>query len=244
MADSACSQALWQAVMGVNPSHFLGDDRCPVEEVSWSDVQDLLQKLKSQVPGCAAALPTEAEWEYACRAGTESAFSFGDQVSPEQVNYNGNKPYASGAKGLYRERTVPVKSLPSNPWGLYECHGNVWEWCEDGQRKFDAAARRDPSGPVANWNGLRVALRGGSLRAKATRARSARRETDHTDIGYLDVGFRLCMRPFLPDSLQGSEVQNPQDERDRPGLLATQTDSSGLALDTTSPTADVERPRR
>lgn len=76
-------------------------------------------------------LPTEAEWEYACRAGTETPFSFGKNITPKQANYNGGYPYSGGKKGEYRERTVEVGSLPANPWGLHEMHGNVWEWCVD-----------------------------------------------------------------------------------------------------------------
>ncbi|MER2603391.1 MAG: formylglycine-generating enzyme family protein, partial [Candidatus Competibacter phosphatis] len=134
LADSACTQALWQAVMGSNPSAFKENAQRPVEQVSWNDVQGFLRRLEALLPGCRADLPTEAEWEYACRAGAETPFSFGEQITPEQVNYNGEHPYAGGKKGLYRQQTVPVKSLPPNAWGLYEMHGNVDEWCADGQR--------------------------------------------------------------------------------------------------------------
>ncbi|MER2517239.1 MAG: formylglycine-generating enzyme family protein, partial [Candidatus Accumulibacter phosphatis] len=131
LADTACTQALWQAVTGANPSEFQDDVRNPVENVSWRDVQAFLSELNRRMPGLQARLPSEAEWEYACRAGTTTPFSFGDDISPEQVNYNGDSPYAGGEKGLNREKTVPVGSLPANPWGLYEMHGNVWEWCAD-----------------------------------------------------------------------------------------------------------------
>jgi sulfatase modifying factor 1 len=131
LADTACTQALWQAVTGANPSEFQDDVRNPVENVSWNDVQTFLSELNRRVPGLQARLPSEAEWEYACRAGTTTPFSFGDNITPEQVNYDGNHPYAGGEKGLYRQKTVPVGSLPANPWGLYEMHGNVWEWCAD-----------------------------------------------------------------------------------------------------------------
>ena len=100
----------------------------PVEQVSWDDVQDFLRKLEALLPGCIAGLPTEAEWEYACRAGSDTPFSFGANITSAVVNYDGNYPYAGGEKGLYRHETVPVKSLPPNAWGLYEMHGNVWEW--------------------------------------------------------------------------------------------------------------------
>ena len=115
-----------------------------MERVSWNDVQGFLARINELVPGLDLVLPTEAEWEYACRAGTETPFSFGETITPEQVNYNGDYPYAGGKKGLYRQETVPVASLPANPWGLYEMHGNVWEWCADGQRSYTADAVTDP----------------------------------------------------------------------------------------------------
>ncbi len=84
--------------------------------------------MNERLPGLDLTLPSEAQWEYACRAGTTTPFSFGANITPEQVNYNGNYPYAGGEKGRYRQQTVPVASLPPNRWGLYEMHGNVWEW--------------------------------------------------------------------------------------------------------------------
>ena len=126
--DTACTQALWEAVMGDNPSQFKGADR-PVKNVRWNDCQTFLQRVNERLSGLDLALPSEAQWEYACRAGTTTPFSFGATITPEQVNYNGDYPYAGGKKGLNRQETVPVASLPPNPWGLYEMHGNVYEWC-------------------------------------------------------------------------------------------------------------------
>ena len=128
--DTACTQALWEAVMGQNPNQFKGANR-PVENVSWNDCQAFLLQLNERLPGLDLDLPSEAQWEYACRAGTTTPFSFGPNITPEQVNYNGNHPYAGGKMGLYRGETVSVAGLPPNPWGLYEMHGNVWEWCQD-----------------------------------------------------------------------------------------------------------------
>ena len=131
LADTACTQELWQSIMSSNPASFNDDPQNPVERVSWLDVQDFLHKLKQLMPDLNVGLPTEAQWEYACRAGTTTAFSFGDNITPEQVNYDGNHPYADGKKGLYREKTVAVDALPANQWGVYQMHGNVWEWCFD-----------------------------------------------------------------------------------------------------------------
>lgn len=190
-ADSACTQALWQAVMGENPAIFKDSPDQPVEQVSWEDVQRFIQALNAQLPGLESRLPTEAEWEYACRAGTKTPFSFGETITPEQVNYDGNYPYAGAAKGLFREKTVPVKSLPPNPWGLYEMHGNVWEWCADWYGDYPTVAVVDPSGPSMEQE--RRVLRGGSWNLNAWWARSALRSWDGPGGRHYGVGFRLAL---------------------------------------------------
>jgi formylglycine-generating enzyme required for sulfatase activity len=146
LADTACTQALWQAVMGSNPSDFSGDAQRPVEQVSGLDVREFLRKLEVLDPDYRMSLPTEAQWEYACRAGTTTPFSCGQNVTPEQVNYDGNHPYAKGAQGEYRRQTVAVKTLQPNPWGLYEMHGNVAEWCAElsGAQMGCVSTRRKP----------------------------------------------------------------------------------------------------
>ena len=106
-----------------------------------------------------AQLPTEAQWEYACRAGTVTPFSFGETITPERVNYDGTMPYAEGKKGGCQEKTVAVKALPANPWGLYEMHGNVWEWCADWYDDLSVMPIIDPLG--SDTGSSRV-LRGGS----------------------------------------------------------------------------------
>ena len=186
MADTACTQALWQAVMGNNPSHFTGNLQHPVETVSWGDVQVFLQALGSPA-FLTPDLPTEAEWEYACRAGTEGAFHFGARITPKLVNY-----------GNLQKRTVPVKAFPANSWGLFQMHGNVWEWCKDGQRKYTAAAVavEDPEGPMGKT--LVRALRGGSWFYQAGLARSAYRDSLRPDGWVQDVGFRLVLRSTRP----------------------------------------------
>jgi formylglycine-generating enzyme required for sulfatase activity len=188
--DTACTQALWTAVMGRNPSYFQGADR-PVETVSWVDCQDFIARVNELKPGIDLRLPSEAEWEYACRAGTETPFSFSPTITPEQANYNGNYPYAPGRKGLYRKETVPVGSLPANRWGLYEMHGNVDEWCVDGMRDYRPDPLTDPLGPLET--GALRALRGGSWFDVARGLRSAGRRADDLGLRGSNVGFR-CAR--------------------------------------------------
>ncbi|MGR9108909.1 MAG: formylglycine-generating enzyme family protein [Gammaproteobacteria bacterium] len=188
LGDAACTQALWEAVMGENPSRFQELER-PVERVSWDNVQEFIRKLNAEVSGLSLRLPGEAEWEYACRAGTTTPFSFGDNITPEQVNYDGNYPYASGSKGLYREETVAVKAMPCNRWGLYEMHGNVWEWCQDWYGEYPAGLVTDPTGPAEG--GARV-LRGGGWLYRAGWTRSAYRSGDLPGNRGSSGGFRLA----------------------------------------------------
>jgi formylglycine-generating enzyme required for sulfatase activity len=190
LADSTCTQALWQAVMRNNPSHFQDDENNPVERVSWNDAQQFIEKLNGLIPNLNARLPTEAQWEYACRAGKTTPFSFGENITPEQVNYNGNYPYAGGKTGLYRKKTVPVKSLPPNPWVLYEIHGNVWEWCQDWFGDYLAESVVDPIGPS---EGASRVLRGGSWSHIGWHTRSARRYRLKPDGRSNEVGFRLSL---------------------------------------------------
>jgi len=193
LADTACSQALWQAVMGNNPSYFQGDADNSVENVSWNEVQVFIQRLQQQmlIADLPLRLPTEVEWEYACRAGTETPFAFGENINPELVNYNGHYPYNNAARGLCREMTLPVKSLPANAWGLYQMHGNVWEWCQDCYAaKYGAAPVTDPAGPLTG--SVRV-LRGGSWFSHGRRARSAGRRRLRPDARRKSIGFRLAL---------------------------------------------------
>ena len=188
LADTACTQALWEAVMGDNPSRFKGENR-PVESVSWEDCMAFIRKLNALCPGLDLRLPTEAEWEYACRAGTTTPFSFGNNITPDQVNYDGNNPYKGGKKGKYRRETVDVKTLPANPWGLYEMHGNVYEWCSDWYGDYPAEAAIDPLVPASGDDRV---VRGGSWGGDGRYVRSAFRYR----IGPVDrgssIGFRLA----------------------------------------------------
>ena len=187
LADTACTQALWQAVMGNNPSHFQGGER-PVERVTWHDVQGFIARLNAEVPGGEFRLPSEAEWEYACRAGTETPFWFGKQITPGQANYNGNHPYAGGRRGRFREETVPVKDLPCNSWGLYQMHGNVWEWCQGWYGRYPTGTVIDPGGPPKGWSRV---LRGGSWIDNGGNVRSASRNFPGPGISFDGIGFRL-----------------------------------------------------
>ncbi|MCX7097072.1 MAG: formylglycine-generating enzyme family protein [Methylococcales bacterium] len=189
LADTACTQAMWLAVMGNNPAYFKEDINQPVERVSWEDVQEFLITL-NQIPDVYARLPTEAEWEYACRAGTTSAFSFGDNITSEQVNYDGNYPYEGAEIGLFREKTIAVKSLPPNAWGLYEMHGNVWEWCADWYDEYPNKAVTDPAGAA---NSAARVLRGGSWLNCAKSTRSASRNFYWPVHRYNGIGFRLAL---------------------------------------------------
>jgi len=138
MAQTPITQAQWRDVAGwekverdlnPDPSHFKGDQR-PVESVSWFDAMEFCRRL-SQRTGRRYTLPSEAQWEYACRAGTTTPFHFGPTISTEAANYDGNYTYGQGERGISREQTTDVASFPANTWGLHDMHGNVWEWCLD-----------------------------------------------------------------------------------------------------------------
>jgi formylglycine-generating enzyme required for sulfatase activity len=193
LADSVCTQQFWKAVIGKNPSHFRYDANKPVEQVSWDDVQRFIDVLSWAKPSLRLRLPSEAEWEYACRAGVEMPFSFGDNITPQQVNYDGNYPYVGGEKGEYRETTVAVKSLPANAWGLYEMHGNVWEWCQDGwQEDLGSEAVTDPQFDLLDHDLGRV-LRGGSFDYSGRNARSAIRDGSRPGARHRNIGFPLAL---------------------------------------------------
>ena len=190
LADTTVTQALWQAVMGNNPSRFKGDNR-PVEQVSWEDAQAFIEKLDRIQPDLMAGLPTEAQWEYACRASSTGPFNVDGELSLEKVNYRGTREYESDkwSKGARRE-TAEVKSYPCNAWGLYEMHGNVWEWCRDyWQEQLSAEPVVDPEGPQ---EGVYRVVRGGSWFFIGRFVRSAIRYRFAPD-GRDFIGFRLSL---------------------------------------------------
>jgi formylglycine-generating enzyme required for sulfatase activity len=188
IADTVVTQALWEVFMGNNPSHFKGANR-PVENVSWEDAQSFINTLNSMKPALNLCLPSEAQWEYACRAGTTTPFYLGKQITPEMVNYDGHYPYHNGKTGKYREQTVEVKSFPPNDWGLYQMHGNVWEWCQDWCSGYPAQPVVDPQGSPS---GVYRVLRGGSWPNDGKHCRSAFRSYDDPANRSNLIGFRLA----------------------------------------------------
>jgi len=168
-----------------------GRGRRPVINVSWQDAQAYCAWLAGQT-GKPYHLPTEAEWEYACRAGTETPFHWGDTISPKQANYDGNYPYNGGAKGEYRQKTLPVGQLEPNAFGLYDMHGNVWEWCEDSWHDNYQSAPTDGSAWVDGNSANRV-LRGGSWSSHGRSVRSAYRNRNGPDYRNYYFGFRLAL---------------------------------------------------
>ena len=179
MGKYEVTQGEWRAVMGDNPSKFKGSDRLPVENVSWDGCQVFSEKLNAKGQGT-FRLPSEAEWEYACRAGTTTPFHFGETISTDQANYDGNYTYPFGRKGVYREITTEVGSFAANAWGLCDMHGNVWEWC-------------DNKGP----DGSSRILRGGSWDNDSRNCRAANRYASAPDVANNFRGFRLVF-PDLP----------------------------------------------
>jgi formylglycine-generating enzyme required for sulfatase activity len=173
-----------------NPSRFLHDVKLPVENVSWNDCQGFIKKLR-QKDKRPYRLPTEAEWEYACRAGTNTPFHFQEASGTLQANFARPAVPVKGKKAVHLG-TMPVGSFPPNAWGLHDMHGNVAQWCQDRFGPYDDNAV-DPQGPQEG--GSRI-LRGGSWNDAPARGRSAARAWDSPDNrGRGTFGFRLCFFP-------------------------------------------------
>lgn len=189
MQTTETTQEQWRELMGNNPSFFkeCGDD-CPVEQVSWNEVQQFIKRLNQAERTNKYRLPTEAEWEYACRAGTKTPFSFGACLSTIQANYCGDYPFFGCEKGVYREKPVSVKSFPPNPWGLIGMHGNVWEWCQDRFGQYPSGNVTDPLGPSSGK--VRV-YRGGGWNSYAKACRSGNRSGNEQTKRFANLGFRL-----------------------------------------------------
>ncbi|MBF0118785.1 MAG: formylglycine-generating enzyme family protein [Desulfobacterales bacterium] len=180
------TQEQWKKIMGNNPAYFSKcGENCPVEQVSWNDANEFIKKLNTQEGKNNYRLPTEAEWEYSCRAEKITPYSFGACLSTDDANYDGNNPLSGCDKGKYREKTTPAGSLKANGWGLFDMHGNVWEWCQDIFGDYtEEPAKESPK--VTN----RV-LRGGSYSINGWFCRSAFRFSSSPDARSNDIGFRL-----------------------------------------------------
>ena len=179
MGKHEVTQEQWEAVMGKNPSDIKGA-KLPVTNVSWLDCKEFIKKLNDKTNG-GYRLPTEAEWEYACRAGTTTAYSFGEKITPKDANYDDSKI----------EKAVAVGSYQPNAFGLYDMHGNVWEWCEDwhGEYPFAETYQKEPA------TGENRVLRGGSFFADASGARSSCRGNFAPTYRFVSTGFRLARTP-------------------------------------------------
>ncbi|ABG49920.1 serine/threonine protein kinase [Trichodesmium erythraeum IMS101] len=194
MGKYAVTQAQWKAVMGNNPARFQGANR-PVEQVSWSDATEFCRKL-SQITGKQYSLPSESQWEYACRAGATTPFYFGETITSELVNYNGNGAYADAPRGKYRQETTDVGNFSPNAFGLYDMHGNVWEFCQDVWHDNYNGAPTDGSAWETGGNSSRRVCRGGSWIIYPGRCRSADRIGFGSVVPNLNaIGFRLVSFP-------------------------------------------------
>jgi len=199
MGKYQVTQAQWRFVAQLpqvnreleqDPSHFKGDNR-PVEQVSWEDAVEFCDRL-SQYTGRTYRLPSEAEWEYACRAGSAKPFAFGDTITTNEVNYDGNYTYGNAPKGEYRGRTTPVGTFQPNAFGLYDMHGNVWEWCQDSWHSNYKGAPTDGSAWLDNEESSnRKLLRGGSWFNYPANCRSAFRYDNDLDYRIGNFGFRV-----------------------------------------------------
>ena len=181
------TQAQYQAIMGNNPAYFKGNNR-PVECVSWNNAVNFCQKL-SQKTGKNYKLPSEAQWEYACRAGTKTPFYFGESITLDLVNYDGNYAYAAAPKGQYRKQATDVGTFPPNAFGLYDMHGNVCEWCEDDWQENYINASINGSALISLSN-IKL-LRGGSWTYNPENCRSAYRNHNYLDNYHNNIGFRV-----------------------------------------------------
>ena len=195
MGKFEVTQGQWQAVMGDNPSYFKDcGANCPVEQVSWDDIQVFLKRLNTKDTQFEYRLPSEAQWEYAARAGTTTAFSFGDSLNSSQANFNSEYPYAS-TKGKSLGETVEVGSYQPNNFGLYDMHGNVWEWVQDIYNLSYSNLPTDGSANLSIGDSSVRVLRSGSWSREGVVCRSAFRiggaPAEGKDITH---GFRVVVR--------------------------------------------------
>jgi formylglycine-generating enzyme required for sulfatase activity len=190
------TQRQYEAVMGVNPSEFKNPNN-PVEGVSWNDAVAFCEKIntleKTRLPeGLRMQLPTEAQWERACRAGNSTPFHTGPTIDSGDANFNGRTAYGGGKRGVDRRQTTPAGSFQPNAFGLYDMHGNVWEWCADWYGSYDPEPVLDPTGPAT---GTERVLRGGAWTNVAENCRSACRSHDPPGTRLPYIGFRVAVAP-------------------------------------------------
>ncbi|MFH0871186.1 MAG: SUMF1/EgtB/PvdO family nonheme iron enzyme [bacterium] len=176
------TQAQWRAIMGNNPSGFQGCDDCPVEQVSWNDIQEFIRRLNEKAGRTGYRLPTEAEWEYACRAGSQTAYSFGDD--PGSLEW-----FAWYSKNS-DSKTHPVGQKRPNAWGFHDMQGNVWEWCQDWHGNYASGLVSDPTGP---GSGSDRVIRGGSWYLDPGYLRASSRYGFRPSYRYASYGFRLAL---------------------------------------------------
>jgi formylglycine-generating enzyme required for sulfatase activity len=202
LGQTPVNQAQWKEVaswpqvnlkLNPNPANFKGANR-PVEQVSWEEAMEFCRRL-SQRTNLFYTLPSEAQWEYACRAGTTTPFAFGDTLTPDIANYDGNSTYGSGPKDQYRQETTKVGSFAANAWGLQDMHGNLWEWCLDHWHYDYRGAPDDGSAWVIGGDQTLRLLRGGSWLSNPRYCRSACRCRWPLVNRNCRVGFRLCRFP-------------------------------------------------
>jgi len=203
MGECTVTQKQWWNVMGSYPSEWQevevidsspGEwkgDNLPVIMVSWNAAQDFLKRLNQQ-SGQSFRLPSEAEWEYACRAGTTGPFSFDLPITTDKANYDGGFSYVGSPEGEFRDRPLPVRSFQPNPWGLYQMHGNVSEWVQDAWHQNYEGAPKDGSAWLLGNDNMRV-LRGGSWRDSPGFLRSALRYGNPVNDRSSHIGFRLII---------------------------------------------------
>jgi len=205
MGKYEVTQSEYQKIMKNNASSFKGD-KLPVESLSWYNAMVFCNELSKkqgltpayEFKGTAVAwdrsangyrLPTEAEWEYACRAGTNTPFNTGINITTSQANYDGNTPYNNNEQGAFIKKTMPVGSFPANAWGLHDMHGNVYEWCWDLYANYAREEQTDPTGPAS---GSFHVIRGGSWVNSGYALRSASRNFYIPGDGNERIGFRLA----------------------------------------------------
>jgi hypothetical protein len=191
MGKYPVTQAQYQAIMATNPSRFKGSNH-PVQGVSWNNAVAFCEKLSQRV-GKNYRLPSEAEWEYACRAGTTTPFHFGETITTDLANYNGNYTYGGGIKGIYRKETTEVGSFGvANNFGLYDMHGNLWDWCQDNwHSNYEGAPTDGTAWLDIEKNTNQRLLRGGSWYYLPGNCRSAYRRSYNLDFHDDHLGFRV-----------------------------------------------------